>query len=177
MKKAIVFLFAAMGKLAFAQSQYKPVDNGSLVQFKIKNFGFSVPGSFTGLSGRIQFDPAKLAEASFDVSIDVNTVNTDNEMRDNHLRKFTYLNVKDYPRIRLLSDRITNTAQKGVFLFSGRLTIKNQTKNISFPFTTEELNGGYHFNGVFSINRKDFDVGGTSTISDNVEISLSVIAK
>jgi polyisoprenoid-binding protein YceI len=175
MKKTIIIFFAALGKLACAQ--YKPVDNGSLVQFKIKNFGFSVPGSFTGLSGRIQFDPARLSEASFDVSIDVNSVNTDNEMRDSHLRKFTYLDAQNYPRIRLLSDRVTSTAQKGVFLFSGRLTIKDQTKNISFPFTAEGADGGYHFNGVFSINRKDFDVGGTSTISDNVEISLSVLSK
>ena len=175
MKKAIVFFFAAMGKLACAQ--YKPMDNGSAVQFKIKNFGFSVAGSFTGLSGRIQFDPDRLAEAAFDVNIEVSSVNTDNEMRDSHLRKFTYLDVANYPRIRLLSDGITGSAQKGVFLFSGRLTIKNQTRKISFPFTAEKGDGGYHFNGVFSINRKDFDVGGTSTISDKVEVSLSVFAK
>jgi polyisoprenoid-binding protein YceI len=175
MKKAVVFLFAAIGKLACAQ--YKPIDNGSAVQFKIKNFGFSVAGSFTGLSGRIQFDPDRLADAAFDVNIDVSSVNTDNEMRDSHLRKFTYLDVTNYPRIRLLSDRITGSNQKGIFLFSGQLTIKNQTRKISFPFTAERGDGGYHFNGVFSINRKDFDVGGTSTISDMVEVSLSVFAK
>lgn len=175
MKKAVLFLFAAFGKLAHAQ--YKPVDNASVVQFKIKNFGFSVAGSFKGLAGNIRFDPDRLSEASFDVSIDVSSVNTDNELRDDHLRKFSYLDARDYPRIRLLSDRVTVSAQKGIFLFSGRLTIKDKTRNISFPFTAEPSGGGYHFNGVFSINRKDFDVGGASTISDKLEVSLSVLAK
>ncbi|HTI09010.1 MAG TPA: YceI family protein [Puia sp.] len=175
MKKAVLFLFAAFGKLAHAQ--YKPIDNGSVVQFKIKNFGFNVAGSFRGLAGNIRFDPDRLSEASFDVSIDVNTVNTDNDLRDDHLRKYAYLDVKDYPRIRLLSDRVSASTQKGIFLFAGRLTIKNKTMNISFPFTAEPSGGGYHFNGVFSINRKDFDVGGASTISDKLEVSLSVLAK
>jgi polyisoprenoid-binding protein YceI len=175
MKKAAILFLTVIGKLACAQ--YKPVDNGSAILFKIKNFGFTVAGSFTGLAGRIQFDPDRLTEAVFDVSVDVNSVNTDNSMRDDHLRKFTYLDAKNYPRIRLQSERITGSRQKGVFIFSGQLTIKNQTKKISFPFTAEGLQGGYHFNGVFSFNRKDFDVGGTSTISDNVEVSLSVFAK
>jgi polyisoprenoid-binding protein YceI len=175
MKKAAIIFFAAISKLACAQ--YKPIDNGSAVQFKVKNFGFNVAGSFTGLSGSIRFDPGRLPDATFDVSIDVNSVNTDNEMRDSHLRKFTYLDAATYPRIRILSDKITGSSQKGVYLFTGRLIIKNQTKNISFPFTAEGMAGGYHFNGVFSFNRKDFDVGGVSTISDKVEVSLGVLVK
>jgi polyisoprenoid-binding protein YceI len=176
MKKATVFFLAAIaGKWACAQ--YSPVDNASSVQFKIKNFGFSVTGSFTGISGRIGFDPGRPGEAVFDVSVDVNSVNTGNDMRDDHLRKFTYLDVKDYPRIRLLSSRIDASSKKGTFLFSGRLTIRDHTKDISFPFSAEASGGGYLFKGVFTINRKDFDVGGASTISDNLEVSLNVLAK
>jgi polyisoprenoid-binding protein YceI len=176
MKKAAVFFLAAIaGKWACAQ--YKPVGNGSSVLFKIKNFGFNVSGSFTGLLGKIMFDPEKMADAVFDVSVDVNSVNTDNEMRDDHLRKFTYLNAKDYPRIRLLSTKITTTGKKGTFLFLGQLTIRNHTKEVSFPFTAEASGGGYLFKGVFTVNRRDFEVGGTSTISDNLEVSLNVLAR
>jgi polyisoprenoid-binding protein YceI len=176
MKKiAVLFLASIAGKWACAQ--YTPVDKTSSVQFKIKNFGFSVDGSFTGLAGRILFDPARLTEAVFDVSVDVNSVNTGNDMRDDHLRKFTYLDAKNYPRIRLLSSHITASGKKGVFQFSGRLTIKDQTKDVSFPFTAEPSDGGYLFKGTFTINRKDFGVGGTSTISDNLETTLNVLAK
>ena len=161
----------------WAQAQYKPVDNGSSVKFAIKNFGFVVDGSFTGLTGNIKFDPARPADAAFDVSIDAGTVNTDNTMRDDHLRQPAYFDVKAHPRIRLLSDKITNSNKKGVFLFAGKLTIKDQTKPISFPFTADQVDGQIQFKGAFSINRKDFGVGGTSTISDNLDVALDIIAK
>jgi polyisoprenoid-binding protein YceI len=157
--------------------QYKPANEGSVIQFKIKNLGFSVEGSFTGLSGTILFDPNSLPESVFDVSVDAGQINTDNHLRDEHLKKETYFDVEHYPRIQLLSSKISASSKKGVFIFSGKLTIKKQTKDISFPFTAEPSNGGYFFKGSFNLNRKDFDIGGTSTISDMLEVSLSVFAK
>jgi polyisoprenoid-binding protein YceI len=175
MKKALVLLFAAFGKLAYAQ--YKPVDSASAIQFKVKNFGFNVGGTFAGLSGRIKFDPEAPAEASFDVSVDVNTINTGIDMRDDHLKKFAYLDAKDHPRIRIVSDRIIGPNHGGVYTFYGKLTIKDHTLPVTFPFTAGASQGGYHFNGVFTISRRDYDVGGTGTISDDVQISLSILAK
>src|SRR5580692_2210099 len=93
----------------FVLDQYKPADQGSSVQFKIRNLGFNVNGSFSGLDGNIQFDPNNLTTANFDVSIDANTVNTDNNMRDNHLRNETYFDVKNYPRIHFVSTKITTS--------------------------------------------------------------------
>lgn len=158
-------------------AQYQPQDAASSVQFKIKNFGFNTAGSFKGLSGRIQFDPSRVGEAAFDVSVDANTINTDNGMRDDHLRKESYFNVMHYPHIRLVSDRITASNRKGVFVFSGQLTIKNHSREITFPFIAEPAGGGYRFKGVFTINRKDFDVGGSSTIANEGEVTLDVLAK
>ena len=37
-----------------------PVDDGSNVKFKIKNFGVMVEGTFKGLNGKIQFDKANM---------------------------------------------------------------------------------------------------------------------
>src|ERR1035438_2563679 len=80
----------------FAVAQYKPVDLGSTVQFKIRNLGFNVNGSFSGLNGNILFDPNNLTASQFNVSIDANTINTDNNMRDDHLRNDSYFDVKKY---------------------------------------------------------------------------------
>jgi polyisoprenoid-binding protein YceI len=161
----------------FASDQYKPEDQGSSVQFKIKNLGFNVNGSFSGLDGNIQFDPSYLATAKFDVSIDAKTINTDNKMRDNHLLDETYFDTKNYPRIRLASTKITSSNKTGTFFIFGKLTIKNQTKDVSFPFTATPSNEGYLFKGTFKINRRDFGVGGTSTISDELEVSLNIFSK
>lgn len=176
MRGVIVLLGLLWGGVCFGQG-YKPSENESTVQFKVRNFGFNVTGVFKGLSGSIIFDPARPEASSFDVSVNAASVNTDNGMRDDHLRKPTYFDVEKYPRIRLVSGSI-KAARKGMFQFTGQLSLKNHTRDISFPFTAEAADGGgYRFKGAFSINRKDFDVGGTSTISDNLDVELDVIAK
>ena len=157
-------------------AQEQPQAAGSSIQFKIKNLGFNVTGSLGAIAGQIRFDPAHPEEAAFDVSVDAATINTDNGMRDDHLRGESYFNVQRYPRIRLVSTRVT-AGKKGTYQFTGQLTIKDHTKEISFPFTATEAGGGHRFVGAFTINRKDFDVGGFSTISNELEVTLDVTAK
>jgi polyisoprenoid-binding protein YceI len=173
MKKSIVLIITALlwdGAIA----QYKPSDPGSSVNFTIKNFGINVNGQFTGLQGDIKFDPTAPAAAGFDISIDAATVNTDNSLRDSHLRSDSYFDVKNYPRIHFVSTKVTG--ENGSYYVTGKLTIKKTTKVISFPFSAAAANDGYIFKGKFNINRKDFDIGGASTISDNLEISLNILA-
>jgi polyisoprenoid-binding protein YceI len=162
---------------SICSAQFKPSDEGSSVQFKIKNFGFNTGGSFTGLKGDIAFDPKNVQAANFDVTIDANSINSDNNPRDNHLREETYFDTKNYPLIHFVSSKVTMSNKKEVYFVFGKLTIKKQTKDISFPFTADPQNDGYLFKGSFKINRRDFDVGGSSTISDNLEVVLSVLAK
>jgi Uncharacterized conserved protein len=156
---------------------YTPVDQNSSVTFKISNLGFTVPGSFKGLKGTISFDPDNLSQSVFDVTIDANTVNTDNNMRDEHLRGESYFDVNKYPVIRLTSTKISATNKKGAYLFNGKLTIKNTTKEISFPFTSEVSGTGYLFKGSFKMNRRDYNVGGFSIISNELDVFINVFAK
>lgn len=158
-------------------SFYIPTDSGSSVKFKIKNLGISITGSFTGLKGKIQFDPANLPITSIDATIDANTVNTGIDARDNHLRKVEFFDVKNYPQIRFVSTRVTPSNKTGVLFVFGKLTIKGVTKDISFPFTATPQNGGFLFNGEFKLNRRDFTVGGSSfTMADNVTVQLNILA-
>ncbi|HEY4196619.1 MAG TPA: YceI family protein [Mucilaginibacter sp.] len=173
MKKTILFLSIFLA-VKIASAQYKPVDQGSALTFKIGNFGFDVTGTFGGFQGSINFDPENLVNSHFDVSIDAATVNTDNNLRDKHLKDDSYFDVKDYPRIRFVSDKIT--AKNGAYNLTGKLTIKDKTKEISFAFTAVPSTDGYAFKGFFKINRKDFNVGGTSTISNELEVTLNVHA-
>lgn len=161
----------------YGKGQLAPVDSGSKVHFRIKNLGFNVTGSFRGLQGTVHFDPALPDAASFHVSVDANTVNTGIDMRDDHLRTRDYLDVQTYPRIVFASDRISATRKPGTFFATGKLTIKNVTRSISFPFTAAAQEGGYLFTGEFRINRKDFGVGGGSAIADNLTVLLSVFAR
>lgn len=160
-----------------AKAQFKHLDNGSTLGFKISNFGFDVKGSFMGLKGGINFDQHNIPAAIFDVTVEVNTVDTDNNMRDEHLRDASYFDAKNYPTIHFVSFKIASAGRENAFIAFGKLTIKGKSKDINIPFTATPVTDGYQFKGSFKINRKDFGVGGTSTISNELDVYLNVLAK
>jgi polyisoprenoid-binding protein YceI len=160
-----------------AGHSFLPVDEGSTIGFKIKNFGINSEGSFKGLQGTIVFDPQNVAADSFDVSIDAASINSDNNMRDDHLRKEAYFDVEKYPRIRLVSSAVAVVDRNGHYQLTGKLTIKGKTKEISFPFLATPAGEDYIFKGEFGIKRRDFDVGGASTLSNDLTVSLTVLAR
>jgi len=177
LKKVFTTLAIFCVVTAFGQA-FTPTDAGSKVRFVIKNFGINTGGTFEGLAGSIVFDPANLAGASFNVSVDAKSVDTDMEARDNHLRKEEYFDVEKYPRLSFRSTKITTTNKEGYLFMFGVITIKNVSKEISFPFKQTSKDGGILFEGEFKLNRRDFGVGGKSfSMSDELNVELSVFAK
>lgn len=174
---SVLLTFATSFCCCFSQT-YTSTDAGSNVHFVIKNFAIKTGGDFKGLKGSIQFDPAKPGAGSFEVSVETNTVDTDSEMRDEHLKGNDYFNVEKYPAINLKSTKITPSSTAGRFYMFANLTIKGITKPVEFGFSATPKDNGYLFEGEFEINRLDFTVGKKSmTLQDNVKINLSVLAK
>lgn len=168
-----MYFLCATG-IAIAQN-YSAGDAGSSVNFTIKNFGLNVTGSFSGLEGKITFDPANAASASFNVSVSASTVNTGNSSRDKHLLKGDYFDASNHPKITFVSTKVT--ANGGSYTIEGLLTIKGVTKKISFPFSASPGSNGFRFTGQFRLNRRDFSVGGSSwVLSNELTVSLNVSA-
>ena len=157
--------------------QYKPADQGSEIGFVIKNFGISIKGSFSGVSGTITWDAQHPDKCLFDVSVDAASVNTDNSMRDDHLKKESFFDAEKYPRIHFVSTGISGPDRSGHYTVTGKLTIKATTKDISFPFVVTSLGDDLIFKGGFNLNRRDFDVGGSNTVSNQLTVSLTVLAQ
>ncbi|MEO7585524.1 MAG: YceI family protein [Ferruginibacter sp.] len=178
MKKWILTLAFTVCMHSLFTQKFTPVDNGSVVKFSIKNFGLNVSGTFKGLKGTVLFDPANLAAATINASVDVSTINTGNNSRDNHLKKEEYFDAPKYAMIGFSSVKITNSAKPNSFFMEGKITIKGVTKKVSFPFTATPKADGYLFEGTFKLNRRDFAVGGNSLVmSDNLIVFLSVFSK
>jgi polyisoprenoid-binding protein YceI len=179
MMKSIKIIFAALlvTSTAFAQN-YTATDEGSKVHFTIKNFGIKTGGDFTGLKGTIVFNPKALTTSFMNVSVNANSVNTDNTGRDKHLRKEEYFSVEKFPLINFVSTKITESSMAGRFFVIGNLTIKGVTKSVQFGFSATPSETGYTFTGDFEINRRDFSVGGSSSVmADKLKVTLNVIAK
>jgi len=173
--KRIMMLLLLVTLTKAGMAQYIPVEQGSSLKFTIKNLGFGVDGTFSGFEGSLSFDPQSPANSVFDVTVNSATINTDNSLRDSHLKEDGYFDVKNNPKIRLVSTKITG--KNGSYTFSGLLTIKGKTKAISFPFTATTSGDGYLFKGTFKMNRRDFNVGGTSTVSDELDVNINLLTK
>lgn len=158
----------------------------SSIQFSIKHFFTSVNGRFEDYKTDIKFDPNDLQNSSIDVEIPVNSVNTQNEKRDNHLRSEDFFNTKQWSDIRFSSSDIRKTGDNQ-FVASGELTIRDVTKNIELPFTLlgvmdhpmMEDTKVAGINASTSINRTDFGVGvgdwaATMVVGDEVVIDLNL---
>lgn len=181
MKRVISFFlslfFLLFGNILYGQN-YRVLDNASSVKVSIKNAGMDIDGKLTGLEGDIHFNPADLKTASFSVSIDANTINTGIDVRDENLRGDEYLDTKKFPRISFISKQVTTSNKPNTYSMKGTITIKGISKEIVFPFTAVPKNDGLVFTGDFKVNRVDFKIGvGSLVLSDNMVISLSVLAK
>lgn len=175
--KGILLLILISLAASHQQHPLLPTDQGSVIQFKIRNLGLSVTGTFRGLKGTIGFDPSDLAKARFEASVDAASINTGIALRNEHLRGKDYFDVKNYPRIQLVSTQIKSGSGEGEYLFYGTLTIKNVSRSVMFPFRAKKQGEGFIFEGQFRLNRRDYGVGGSSlSLSDQLTVQLTVTA-
>lgn len=155
---------------------YKVNDSRSKIGFVIKNIGLNVNGVFTGLKGNIVFDAKNLLVSELDLSINSNSINTDNQTWDKHLRKDEYFDVEKYPLITFKSTKIELATRLNRYNVEGNLTIKGISKTIKFELIASEKDNILDLKCVFEINRRNFKVGGNSfVLSDNVKMNLNII--
>lgn len=171
-----LFFFLAITVLSFQiqAQQFTPNNTKSKVSFVIKNMGIEVDGSIKGFSGNINFNPKNIAKSSFFVTADASTVNTDNTKRDNHLQQSDFFDVANYPKITISSSKIESKGGNN-YTAQANVKIKNKVKAVAIDFTATPTGNSYSFKGSFTVNRRDFGLGGNSmTMADNVKINLDI---
>ncbi len=178
MKLLLSLLFILTTVFNLNAQELKPIDAESEINFTINNFGLSTKGSVKGLAGTISWNTKNISTCLFNISADATTINTNNSLRDSHLKKEEYFNVGKFPKITIQSTKINSTDNGNSYEMEANLTLKGVSKKIRFPFIAVVQTNGILFNGKFEINRKDFGVGGSSiSLSNTVKINLNVIAK
>jgi polyisoprenoid-binding protein YceI len=174
MKKFFLIAFTFVCLFTNAQNKEWKVASSS-IKFKIKNAGFNVEGSFSGLDAKIIFDNNKIIGNSMEASLNAASINTNNGSRDGHLKKAEYFDVVTFPKLTMAAT-LFGKEKDGNWRGYFKLTIKNKTKEIAVPFTFIEKDGKASIKGSFTINRLDFGVGESSLIlSDYATINIEVI--
>lgn len=171
-----LFLLAALAlsSLSYGQS-WTPT--AARTAFTAKMFGVRIVGTFKGFKGNINFDPSNPAQSSITGTVDAATIDTDNSMRDGHLReKDDFFQVEKYPKITLKSTKIEKSGSGYVGTFD--LTLKNVTNSLKIPFTFQESGSTAVLEGSAKLDRTDWKFGGnTLGMSDDVTLDLKVNLK
>lgn len=166
MKRFLCVLFFSCFLITNYYSQ-----NKSSVDFTIKNLGINVDGHFNKLSIIAEFNLSSELE-SMSANISVSSIETGIDSRDEHLLKDEYFNVEKHENIVFKSTQVTKI-KANTYKVTGNLTIKGNTKSITIIVNVEKLDTTYKLASNFEINRKDFDVGGSSFVmSKTVNISV-----
>ena len=173
-KKAILLIGVAT--LSVSAQDLKPSSKESKISFTIKNLGINTTGYFREINGNIEFSPENPGASKFEIDIPTKSLDTDNNLRDKHLKGDQYFSIDKYPSIHFSSTKVSANGQ-GILQMEGNLSIKGVNKAIRFEFKSVRQGNGFLFSGSVPLNRRDFKVGGKSmTMSDDLTVNLSVVA-
>lgn len=180
---------------ALAQAQAAPDPNPANVQggtfqvepshtrilFAVSHMGFTTwYGNFTGATGSLTLDPAKLADAKFDITIPANSVSTTNTKLDGELNSSEWFDTAKYPTITFKSEKVERTGDNTAKV-TGELTFhgvtRPETLDVTFnaggmnTFTKQYTLG---FNATGTLKRSDFNQSTyVPLIGDDVSLIIS----
>lgn len=177
---AVAALACTLG-LAIAATQWLMQPKESKLTFVGTQAGAEFEGVFEKFTADIKFDPKDLATSRFDVKIDVASVNTQDEERDETMQGADLFNVKRWPSSQYVADKFTDRGG-GKFSATGKLTLRDVTREVPIEFTFEDKNGNAWLKGSAKLKRLDFGVGqgewkDTSTVANDVKIKFALLLK
>jgi polyisoprenoid-binding protein YceI len=133
-KKYLITLFAALLAAAssFAQSGNWSLDHAhSSVVFSLKHMVISeVTGTFRDFNVSLRASKNDFSDAEISATIAVKSIDTQNEMRDGHLKTDDFFNAEKFPTIKFVSTSCEK-AGDGHYRIKGYLTIRDSTKEVT----------------------------------------------
>lgn len=180
----LLFLSAAMSADA---ATWKADTVHSSVGFSVKHLVVSnVHGNFRAFDATVDFDGKNLENGWVEMTVQVASIDTDNNDRDNHLRSADFFDAVGSPTMTFKSTKV-HDINGNKFKLTGDLTIRGVTKPVTFDC---EFNGVINdpwgntkagFSATTTINRQDFKVSwnkaldsGGLVVGDDVTIDIEL---
>lgn len=174
-----VVLFATA---AFAQGSEWQIDPAhTTVGFSVRHMGISnVHGRFGKVRGSATVDDSDLTKSTVNAGIDIASVDTGNQNRDNDLRSPNYFDATQFPTMTFKSKSVTKNGD-GKLKVVGDLTIKGVTKEVTLDVDgpSAPIKAGPNqrrgLSASTSVNRKDFGVGAktpSAMVGEEIKIQI-----
>lgn len=159
----------------------------SFVKFSVEHMVISeVEGNFKTFSGAVESPSADFSNAKINFNVDVNSINTDNEGRDKHLKGDDFFNAEKFPQMSFASTSFKKV-KGNIYAAEGNLTIRDVTKKVKFAVVYGGVvkdpwgNIKAGFKAAGSINRKEYGLkwsavteAGGAVVGDDIKIQVNV---
>lgn len=183
---ALLIIGAFMFSSVSAQDKWNLDNSHSNVKFTVTHLVISeVEGYFKSFNGTLTASKPDFSDAKIDFTVDVSSINTDNEMRDNHLKGDDFFNAEKFPQMKFSSLSFKKLSDKKYEL-TGNLTIRDVTKKVKFDVvfggTTKDPWGNTKagFKATATINRLEYGLkwntmteAGGAVVGPEVEIRIN----
>lgn len=188
MKKIlIVFSILFLQVAVFAQTKWTLDPVHSNVRFTVRHLVISeVEGSFKKFDGTFTNSKPDFTDAAINFTVDVASINTDNNKRDRHLKSDDFFNAEKFPEMKFQSTSLKKLSDNN-YQLTGSLTIRDVTRPVTFDVvyggTAKDGNGNTKagFKATSSINRFDYGLkwnslteAGGATVGHDVTIDLKL---
>lgn len=173
--------------MAMATTKWVSDPSHSEILFKVKHMMISnVKGEFRKFSAEADFDGTVLVGSSVTAKIDAESIFTNANDRDDHLKSADFFDVENHKELTFKGSSLSKSAD-GKYLLKGDLTIKGVTKEVVFDVEFGGVNkdpwgnekAGFSLNGA--INRKEWGLNwnaaleaGGVLVGEEVKISAEV---
>jgi polyisoprenoid-binding protein YceI len=148
----------------FAQETWNLDKSHSNVKFGVKHLVVSeTEGLFKLFTGSVKAKDDSFVDAQIEFTVDVASINTDDEKRDGHLKSDDFFNAEKFPQMKFVSKSFKKTG-KGKYKLVGDLTIRDVTKTVTFDVDFGGVvkdpwgNTKAGFKASTSINRFDYNL-------------------
>jgi polyisoprenoid-binding protein YceI len=159
----------------------------SEIKFKVKHLMISnVTGEFKTFDATIEAENEDFSDAIISFEADIDSISTNQEQRDAHLKSDDFFNAEKFPKLLFTSTSVTKTAEHEL-LVKGNLTIRDVTKEITLKAeiggTMVDFYGQTKvgFEAAGTIHRKDFNLNwdavteaGGIVVSNDIKLLLAI---
>lgn len=183
----VTYILILSVSLTFAQTKWNLDKSHSKVQFSVTHLVITdVVGQFKNYDVKVETNGDDFSDAKIEFTADVNSINTENEGRDKHLKSDDFFNSEKFPQIKFVGKKMEKVGD-GKFKLTGDFTMRDVTKPITLDVAFRGIvkdpwgntKAGFKVKGV--VNRFDYNLKwnnlmetGGAVVGKEVEITVDL---
>lgn len=165
MKNVLILFFTLMSVVSTAQSINIDNEDGTVDFVFLKD---GTKGTLQGVQATITFDSNNLSDSKITGSVNVNTINTGNKTRDQHLMADDMFNAEEFPTMKFEANSIYK--EEGQNFAKGALTIKKITQEEVFKINV--IDGKMIF--TTTVDAASYEVFSKKNAQTDVEVTVII---